>query len=159
MRTWVKWTICGIALVVLCVAALAATGAYFALRKLDTRVVTEAEAQREGDPIRGRYTGRAPLVEVVDAKSGDIRINRPADGTAPPVNTIHILTWKAEDGQLFRTEVPLWLMRFSTANLVSNLGLAPERFRLTVADIERYGPGIVVDYRAPKSDHVLIWVD
>ena len=159
VRTWVKWTIAAIASVVLVVAALGATGAYFALRHLDTRTATEAEAQRDGESIRSRYAGRAPLVEVVDAKTGDIRINRATAASARPVDTIHVLTWKAEDGQLLRTQVPLWLMRFSTVQLASTLGIAPERFRLTVGDIQRYGPGIVLDYKAPHADRVLIWVE
>lgn len=36
---------------------------------------------------------------------------------------------------------------------------APAKFRLTVNDIERYGPGIVVDYGSPKASRVLVWVD
>jgi hypothetical protein len=50
-------------------------------------------------------------------------------------------------------------MRFSTANIVSRLGIAPSKFRLTVADVERYGPGIVVDFRQPGRLHTLVWVE
>ena len=60
---------------------------------------------------------------------------------------------------MVRTEVPLWLMRFSSVNILSQLGVAPERFRLTVSDIQRYGPGIVVDYGSRGTSRVLVWVD
>jgi hypothetical protein len=50
-------------------------------------------------------------------------------------------------------------MRFSTLNILSSLGVAPDQFRLTVVEIERYGPGLVVDYRRPAQTHVLIWVE
>ncbi len=53
----------------------------------------------------------------------------------------------------------VWLMRFSSVNVLSRLGLAPEKFRLTVQDVEQYGPGIVADYRRPGHSHVLIWVE
>ena len=56
-------------------------------------------------------------------------------------------------------ELPLWLMRFSTLNVLSKLGIAPEKFRLSAQDVVRYGPGIVADYRRPGQSHVLIWVD
>jgi len=36
---------------------------------------------------------------------------------------------------------------------------AAEGARLTVNDVERYGPGIVVDYGAPGAFRVLVWVD
>lgn len=159
MRTWVKWTIGGVALVVLVIAALGATGAYFALRSLDSRVATESDAQREGDAIRARYRNRAPLIEVINPKTGDVRVNRIEGRSAAAVSTIHVLSWKAKEGQLVRTEVPLWLMRFSTLNVLSSLGIAPERFRLTADDVERYGPGIILDYRIPEADHVLLWVE
>lgn len=56
-------------------------------------------------------------------------------------------------------EVPLWLMRFSTLNITSQLGIAPEKLRLTVGDVQRYGPGIIADYSAEGSFRVLVWVD
>jgi hypothetical protein len=44
-------------------------------------------------------------------------------------------------------------------NIASQLGIAPAKFRLTVSDIERYGPGIVVDYGSQGAFRVLVWVD
>lgn len=70
-----------------------------------------------------------------------------------------MINWEADGNELVKTEVPLWMARFSSVNLFSNLGVAPERFRLTVDDIKRYGPGIVVDYRSPGKFRVVIWVD
>jgi hypothetical protein len=39
----------------------------------------------------------------------------------------------------------VWLTPFSTVNIASQLGIAPAKFQLTVDDIQRDGPGIVVD--------------
>jgi hypothetical protein len=50
-------------------------------------------------------------------------------------------------------------MRFSSINILSHLGIAPERFSLTVQDLERYGPGIIVDFRHPGVNRVLIWAE
>ena len=73
----------------------------------------------------------------------DVRINRLASSDGARVTTLHIVSWKAEDGEIARTEVPLWLMRFSSINMLSHLGVVPSKIRLTVQDVERYGPGIV----------------
>lgn len=159
MRKWVKVTIGGVALVLLGIAALAGTSSYFVLRHLDTRSATEAEATREFEVIRTRFGARAPLIEVVDAARADFQIHRPAQPDGRAISTFHVLTWNADDDDLFRTEAPLWLMRFSMLNIVSKLGIAPERFRLTVQDIERYGPGIVIDYGVPGKKRALLWVD
>jgi hypothetical protein len=159
VRTWVKVSLAGIALVVIGFVALAGTGAYFVLRNLDTRSATEAETLREFDAVRARFGARQPLVEITNPQAGDIRINRLVHPEGRRANTLHVVTWNADDGEVFRTSVPVWLMRFSSLNILSTLGVAPEKFSLTVQDVQRYGPGTVVDYRRPGQSHVLIWVE
>ena len=159
MRTWVKVTFSALGVVALCFIALAATSAYFVMRSMEKNMRSEGEAQREVDAIRARFPGRAPLIEVINPASGDIRINRPQTADGREVSTVHVLAWKAEDQELTKAEVPLWLMQFSTINLLSRLGVAPERVRLTVDDVRRYGPGIVVDFASPGRDRVFVWVD
>jgi len=159
MRTWVKATLGGLALIAIAAIALAATGAYFVVRHMEKRAGSEAEAVQTIDAVKARFGVRPPLVEIIDPRSADIRINRPVEASASPVDTIHVVNWKGDTGELIRTDVPLWLMRFSTLNIASQLGIAPERIRLTVSDVERYGPGIVVDYGSQGAFRVLVWVD
>ena len=160
MRTWVKATVGGLALIAVAVAVLAATGAYFVFRHMEKRTgSSEIEAAQAIEAVKTRFGPRPPLVEIVDPQRADIRINRPADASPARVDTIHVVNWKRETGELMRFEIPLWLMRFSTLNILSQLGIAPARFRLTVSDIERYGPGVVVDYGVQGSFRMLVWVD
>lgn len=158
MRTWVKATIGVGALATVCILALAGIASYFVLGNLERRGAPEATVLSEIEIIRTRFGSRQPLIEIVDARKGDVRINRLA-GSGARVTTFHIVSWNADDGELLRTEAPLWLMRFSSINLLSQLGLAPGSLRLTVQDVERYGPGIVVDYAQPGKTRVLVWVD
>jgi hypothetical protein len=158
MRTWVKATVGVFAVIAVAVLALAATGAYFVLRHTEKRAGSEADAAQTIDAVKARFGSRPPLIEI-DPEKADIRINRPVEASATPVDTIHVINWKGDTGELIRTDVPLWLMRFSTLNIASQLGIAPEKFRLTVADVERYGPGIVVDSGSRGAFRVLVWVD
>ena len=158
MRTWVKATI-GVGVpATVCMLALGGIASYYVLGNLERLSAPEATALSEIERIRTRFGSRPPLVEIVDVRRGDFRINRLA-GTGAKVSTFHVLNWNAEDGELVQTEAPLWLMRFSSVNLLSRLGLAPSSLRLTVEDVERYGPGIVVDYAQPGSARVFVWVD
>ncbi len=159
MRTWVKATVGGVALIAVVVLGLAATGAYFVFRHMEKRAGNETEAVETIDAVKARFGSRPPLVEVVDPQRADIRINRPVDVSLSRIDTIHVVNWKSDTGELIRTDVPLWLMRFSTLNIASQLGIAPAKFRLTVGDVERYGPGIVVDYGAEGKFRLLVWVD
>lgn len=158
VRTSVKVTIGAVAVATVCILALAGIASYFVLGNLERRSAPEATALSEIEIIRTRFGSRPPLIEIVDARRGDVRINRLA-GNGARVTTFHVVNWNAEDGELVRTEAPLWLMRFSSVNLLSQLGLAPASLRLTVQDVEQYGPGIVVDYAQPGSTRVLVWVD
>jgi hypothetical protein len=159
MRTWVKVSIVSFAVIVVTFLAISGTGAYFVLRHLNIGNATEATATKDFDAIHSRFANRPHLIEVVDAGSRNFKINRPSQPDGRPVNTLHVMTWKQEDGEVFRTEVPIWLMRFSMVNVLSHLGVAPERFRLTVQDLQDFGPGIVVDYRKPGDSRVLLWLE
>jgi hypothetical protein len=159
MRTWHKAALAVFIAIVAIVAVLGGTGAYFVLRSLEKKVSSEAEANKEIDAVRARYGQRPPLVEIINPRTGDIRINRESGPAAAPVHNIHVINWKSEGDELMRTEVPLWLARFSSLNILSHLGVAPAKFRLTVEDIERYGPGIIADYRSPGTLRLLVWVD
>jgi len=159
MRTWVKVTLSAAAVLAAAFVALAGTRAYFVLRHMEKRASGEPEAVKAVDAVKARFGARPPLIEIVDPRSADIRINRPVDASATPVDTVHVINWKRDTGELSTADLPLWLMRFSSVNVLSQLGVAPARFRLTVNDIERYGPGIVVDYGSPGAFRVLVWVD
>lgn len=158
MRRWVKVTLSLGAVLVIGVLALAGTGAYLFFRHLETRTVNETGARGEFDAVRARFVGRPPLIEIGNIKAGDVRVNRLVHPEGRQASTIHFITWE-RDGKLLRADVPVWLMRFSSLNIASRLGIAPSRFQLTVDDLKRYGPGVVVDFRPPGGDQVLIWLE
>lgn len=159
MRTWVKVTLGGAAILAIALAALGGMGAYFVLRNMEKTERPEADAVKAIELAKARFGTRPPLIEIADPRRAEIRINRPADASSTPVSTVHIINWNSETRELVSTDVPLWLMRFSSVNILSQLGVAPERFRLTVSDIQRYGPGIVIDYGTRGTSRVLVWVD
>lgn len=159
MRTWVKVTLGGAALAAVAFAALAGTGVYFVLHGMERRTGSAADAVQAIDAVRPRFGSRPPLVEIVDPQRANIRVNRPGEASPVHVGTIHVINWKRDTGELTRIQIPLWLMRFSSVNVLSQLGVVPARFRLTVSDIERYGPGVIVDYGSPESFRILVWVD
>src|SRR4051812_38601589 len=95
MRTWVKATLGGVIVLAIALGSLAATGAFFVFRHMETRARGEADAVQEIDSIKARFGLRPPLVEIVDPRQADIRINRPVEASATPVDTVHLLNWKS----------------------------------------------------------------
>ena len=73
MRTWVKATLGGVALIAVAIAALAATGAYFVLRHMEKRAASEGQALQAIGVVKARFGSRPPLVEIIDPQRADIR--------------------------------------------------------------------------------------
>ncbi len=159
MRRWVKFTIAGIVLAFVAFVALAGTGAYFFFRHLSVRTVVEADTKTDFEAVRTRFAGRAPLVEIRDLKAGDLVISKTAHPQGLRATTVHVMAWSREENRLMRTDLPLWLMRFSSINILSHLGVMPSKYQLTADDLATYGPGIVVDSRQPGTALVLIWLE
>jgi hypothetical protein len=158
MRTWIKVTVGVVAVAVTLFAILAGTGAYYVMRHLETRTASEAAAQPDFDAVRARFKDRAPMIEIGNIKGGEVKIQREPHPAGLRASTMHVMTWSHEENKLITTDIPLWLMRFSSVNILSRLGLAPGRFRLTAEDVMRFGPGIVVDYKQPGVNNMIVWV-
>lgn len=95
----------------------------------------------------------------MDPRQGAIRVNRPpVSAERRHVEAFYVLAWTGADQKLVRTSAPIWLMRLSLQNMASTLGLGGGPWNLTVADVERYGPGLILDFNQPGGGRVLVWV-
>ena len=158
MRKWVKWTLAGFVGVIVLFLIVAGVGGYYVFRHLETAQTTESAVLEQFAAVRKTFPERPPLVEIINPQAGEIRINKLVHPEGLEATTLHVLTWnRSEGGEKLQTDVPLWLMRFSSFNILSKLGVTPSKYRLVVHDIEVYGPGIVADYRRPGQSNVLIW--
>ena len=97
MRKWLKVTLWGVAILAVGFMILAGTGAYYVFRNLETRTATEADTKADFEAVRARFTGRAPMVEVVDLASGNLKVNRLQHPDGRRAETVHILTWSGEE--------------------------------------------------------------
>jgi hypothetical protein len=147
------------AVAVVGIVALMGTGAFIVLRNLRITRPPASAMDAHFNDVRHRFPPRPPLIEIDDPLRGRVHVNHPPD-SAPlqRLDRFEILAWQAEEGKLVQTRAPIWMMRFSTLNLLSEFGLAPGSMRLTVDDVQRYGPGVVLDFTSPKGDRALVVV-
>ena len=120
------------------------------------------DAQAAFASIRERYKGRAALVEIksMGPLMIDARINRlPESAPRHQVRHFHVIVWDSRGGSFVRSSAPVWWMHFSGNNLLTQLGVPLGDLSLTVADVERYGPGIIVDFQPPGGGHMLVWTE
>ena len=161
VRTWV-WVVVGIA--VFCVLALVAVvgGAFFYMsRHIETKSATPASAAREFEAVRSGFSGQKPLIELDrDGRFVRAHTDRPAPANAAIPDQLRILAFDPSDGRIVQVSVPFWLLRMKAGNATIDLNgskMDLEDLRLTIHDLERQGPSLIVDHQAPDGDRVLVW--
>lgn len=161
VKTWV-WVVIGVAVMcILGLVAIAAVGFYFVSQHIETRPATTATAATEFEAVRASFAGQSPLIEL-DRNGRFLRAHtdRPAPARATIPNDLHLLAFDPSDGRIVRFSIPFWLLRRRPRNATIDLNgnrMDLEDLRLTVEDLERYGPAVIVDHSAPDGERILVW--
>lgn len=160
-RTWI-WIIVGVAAAgLLAVVALAGASVYFVSRHVHAETTSSAQAILSFDEVAGTFQGRRPLYELDPQDRPVLTAELAALPSAPlPSSSLMVQAWKPEDERLVRISLPFWLLKFSPDRLrVSgdrgNFDL--HRLQLDIAQLERIGPALVLDYRNQDGVRVLLW--
>jgi hypothetical protein len=161
VRTWV-WVVIAIVVVgILGIVALAGVGVYYFAQHIDTRPSTPAAAAHDFEEIKGRFNSKAPLIELDDrGRLVKSNTNRPAAANPRKPDELHVLAFDPDNERIVRLTVPFWLLRMKMGDTQiqfgdSNVNL--QDLRLSVEDLERYGPAIIVDHRSRHGERVLVW--
>jgi hypothetical protein len=161
VKTWV-WVVLAIVVIgVLGVVAMAGVGLYFFSQHIDTKTVSPANAAHDFDQAKLRFTGQKPLIEL-DEHGRYLRSN--ADRTPPanatPPESINVMAFDPDDGRIVRVNIPFWLVRMKMRGTTIDFNgnhMNLEDLRLTVEDLERFGPTLIVDHRNRSGERVLVW--
>ena len=159
VKTWV-WVVVGvIALGILCIVAMAAAGLWFVRSHVDVKQTTSAAATNDFETVRARFTGQTPLIEL-DEHGEFVQANtdRPNGSVRP--QTLNVMAFDANDEKVVRMELPFWLLRLKSGG--SRFSMNGEsvdlaKMHLTVEDLERYGPTLILDHKDRRGSHVLVW--
>lgn len=153
------WVV-AIGIVLACIVGGSAALIVWRQTTITTSEATDATTQFER--IKAQFPQRTPLVEIVDPGPVmmDVRIHRvPESASRQAVKFFHVLVFDARTKRLIRSRAPVWWMTFSAENLLANVGVRVGDLALTVADVERFGPGVVLDFTPPPGGRVLVWVE
>jgi hypothetical protein len=159
VKTWV-WIVVGVVVLgILGVIAMAAAGLWFVKSHVNIQATTTAIASADFQTIRARFTDQKPLVEL-DEHGNFMHANtdRPA-GTQRP-ETLNIMAFDSHDEKVVRLELPFWLLRLKGGGSRFDVGggnVDLAKLRLTVEDLERFGPILILDQKDADGSRVLIW--
>jgi len=159
VKAWV-WVVLAVAVIgILGVIAVAGIGVYFFSRHIDTKAASPTEAARDFEQVTVRFTGQKPLIEL-DERGRYLRSNtdrqRPPNVKSP--DELNVMAF--DDGRIVHVKIPFWLLRMKMRGTVIDLNgnrMDLEDLKLTVADLELFGPTLIVDHRSTSGERVLVW--
>lgn len=161
VKTWVWVVIAIVALGILGIVAMAGVGLYFFTRHIETKDASPATAARDFEEVKGTFAGQKPLIEL-DARGNFLRSN--ADRPSPPnvraPEALHVLAYDPDDGRTVRISFPFWLLRMKMGGTSIDFGgnnMDLEDLKISVEDLERFGPALIVDHASPSGERVLVW--
>ena len=161
-RTWI-WVVAGV-FVLLCFVAIGGIIAAVSFFRQNLNVTQTAEdtAMRQFDEVRNRFPGQQPLIRLVDDKPQFVA--EPArQGTAQkPLTTLHVIAFDRDEGNLVTFSLPFWLLRMKSGPFRISAyqeGWDDRGMSFTIEDIEKHGPGIIVDATERGEGRVIIWAE
>jgi hypothetical protein len=163
VKTWV-WVVVGIAVLgILGIVAMAGIGLYFFTQHIETSQASPATAAQQFDDVKKRFGDQTPLIEL-DERGRFLKSN--TDRQPPPnavvPDAIHVMAYDPDDdgGRVVRLSIPFWLLRLNSGGQTIDFNgnkMDLEDLKLTVEDLERMGPTLIVDHRERSGSRVLVW--
>jgi hypothetical protein len=144
------------------VAALGLGGfGYLASSTVTVERADESDAARRFLAERSAFGSALPMVEV-DASGRVVRHASPPSEEAIHLERLRILVYQVQQRRLIRTDVPFWLVALKGPALqyaLRGTGVDLDRLGVTAGDIERHGPGPIMDETRANGDRILVWVE
>lgn len=161
-KTWISVLIAVLVILLALGIALVGGSAYFISRHVRAQFVSTDSAEAQFASARERFVGQTPLIEM--RKGGDPLIHRPAeDARVAPIEIIHAMVYTPDSRKLINVNLPLWLLRMAPGKhfsfLDDNVDFDSGRIRLTLDDVERHGPGLILDQADRRGARVLVWAE
>jgi hypothetical protein len=160
-KTWV-WIVVGVVGVgVVALIATAGAGIYFVTHHIQTEGSTSDEAVHAIDAAKAALASQRPLYEI--DPDAEPRLARPlADipSAVPKPEFVWMIAWDPDDQRLIKVSMPLWMLRFGRQRITvkrDEQAFDLAKLDLDVAEIERIGPSLLLDFKNRAGARVLVW--
>lgn len=162
-RTWI-YVVVGI-LISLFVIGIALIGSaiFYVRRHVSAQFVAAETAAPEFERARSQFAGQEPLIEL--RGDHDAVVHRRTGSSRGELQTLRVLAFDPQAEKLVRVSVPFWLIRMMPGRRLhmgtnEDLDFDTDRLHFTVDDLERAGPGLVIDGISPRGgSRILIWTE
>ena len=148
------------------VVALIAGAAFFFQHRESQRASAQT-ADAEFQRLRARFANQRPLLNMYERRSVSDVAGPQAEAPLHSFNTIIFDTRGGE--RIVRITVPYRFARFfgrgagfrwlGELTFLDDTEFDPEPIQLSLTQVERHGPGLMVDYRHPSGGQFIAWVE
>ena len=154
-----------VAVVVFALAMMGLSGILFS-RWSDLRTVSPEDADRAFAAAVAEAGGGPPYLEI--SADGIAHLRTDLERSPPTeLRTLHLLAWEPARGQLLQVSFPFWFVRLKLAATVNVGKLASVLahhwenldVEISVAALQRRGPGLVLDHRLADGARILLWTE
>ena len=155
-KTWISILIAVFIIAGIAAIGLVAGSAFWISRHVSTQQTSTESAEAEFERERARFAGQQPLVEISGGENNPtVRRLPPTGGTERVVlQTLHARVYDPDEGNIVRVEIPFWLIRFG-----KRISFMPEMGSVTMEDLERHGPGLIVNGKGDDGEQILVWIE
>jgi len=164
-RTWVSIVIAVVIVIGMLAITVVGGTAYFFYRHINAQFTPKENAERQFAEARARFGGQQPLIEIrLDDEPVLHRELVSAGHSTAKLQSLRVLTYDPIAGKLVRVSIPFWLIRMAPTEHFSfmtdnGFDFDSERIRLSYKDLERLGPGLILDQSDHRGTHVLVWTE
>jgi hypothetical protein len=144
------------------VAAAAGIGlfAFSAWRSVSIEPAAPGDALQRFTEVRSALKGE-PIVQF-GADGRHAHASAPRARQPMPLSRLRVLAYRAREARLIRAVVPFWFLKLkgpAVQYALRDTGLDLDQLGVTPADLERYGPGVVLDQSRANGDRLLVWTE
>jgi len=150
-------------LLILLLAALVGLSVfgYFAWRAVTMERANAEQARREFATVRDTFEGTEPMLRV-DASGQVVRGTAPIAVEGQRPSQLNLLVYHAGRERLARANVPFWFFKLKGPAVqfaLRGTEVDLKRLGVTAADLEKRGPGLVLDETRSNGDRLLVWTE
>jgi hypothetical protein len=160
-KKWIWIVVIFLGVCVVGLMAVAGAGVYFVAKHIEMETSTTTDAGRSFDAVRATFKDQKPLFEIDSYERA--KAARPLDelptSKVKPLN-LWIQAWDPDEERLVKISVPFWLLKLGKRKVDfahGGDGFDLDRLNIDVRELERVGPVIVLDFRSPRGERVLLW--
>ena len=121
---------------------------------------TEMSADQEFAQIVEKFEGQKPYLVIEDGEP--VVSDAPASDPGKPVEALHIIVWDPDERKVVKLNMPFWLLRMTKGQPIrissnDDQGSDAVKLKITAQDLERRGPGLILDHKEASGERVLVW--